>query len=197
MSLNQTQLTNLHRRQQLALRRVVLQQMASLWPALRWAELDASFPTFAAATAAMVTRLRRVSTGLAAAYLRAVRTAAGRTGDVKIALPDIALEQLVGSLHATSVAAAKKHSMRGEDEQTAMPLVLGLASGAMARHVLNGGRETIGATLQADPQSQGWRRVLGGVGCDFCQGLAGTEYPPGTTDFECHDRCGCGMEPIF
>lgn len=195
--LTKSQLTALHRRQQLALRKVTLNEMARIWPALSWADLDASYPAFAALVAGLVTRNRRTSAGLAAQYVRAVRVTSGLTGDIKVVIPPMDPEAFRTGLVVTSKVAVKTAAARGVFEDVAMANALSTSSGAMARLVLNGGRETAMATLAEDREVKSWTRILGGTGCQFCRMLAGREYPASTADFECHNRCGCGMSPNY
>lgn len=198
MALTTRQLTVVHRRQQLALRKVTLADMQKLWPALDWADLDSTYPALAGATAEMVARHRRNSVGLAAAYLRAYRVASGLDGDVKIVIPQVLnVEQLDASLHALSVAAVKTAATQGTSVDVAMGNALTRSSGAMARLVLDAGRETVTRTVQSDDRATGWRRVLGGGGCDFCRKLAGRVYPRDNAGFEAHGKCGCTSEPVY
>ena len=138
---------------------------------------------------------RRTSAGLAAAYLRAFRVASGLSGDVRIVVPPMAPEQFTTSLRVTSLVAAKKSAALLVPADVAMTNALTQASGAMARLVLNGGRETVNQTIRTDPKASGWMRVLGGGGCDFCRELAGRIYPTDNADFEAHGKCGCTPSP--
>lgn len=197
MALGARDLTVMHRRQQLALRKVTVEQMEKLWPALDWADLDKTYPGFAAEVAALVSKNRRASSGLAAAYLRAFRVASGLSGDVRIVAPPMAPEQFTTSLRVTSLVAAKKSAAALVPADVAMANALTQASGAMARLVLNGGRETVTQTIRNDTEARGWRRILGGGGCDFCQKLAGRIYPRDNADFDAHGKCGCTSEPVY
>jgi hypothetical protein len=187
----------MHRRQQLALRKATVAQMAQVWPALSWADLDKTYPGFAAEVAALVSKNRRTSQGLAAAYLRAFRVASGLSGDVRIVVPQMPREQFTTALRVTSLVAAKKSAALLVPEETAMAHALTQATGAVTRLVLNAGRETITQTIRGDKQAQGWQRVLGGVGCDFCQELAGRVYSRDNADFDAHGHCGCTSEPVY
>lgn len=197
MALGTRELTVMHRRQQLALRKATIEQMEQIWPALDWADLDRTYPGFAAEVAAVVAANRKVSSGLAAAYLRAFRVASGLSGDVRIVVPPMAPEQFKTALRVTSLVAAKKSAARLVAPEVAMTNALTQASGSMARLVLNGGRETLTQTIRSDDAAKGWRRVLGGGGCDFCKLLAGRVYPRDNADFDAHDKCGCTSEPVY
>lgn len=196
--LTASQLTQAHRRQQLALRKVTLEEMQRLWPTLAWEDLDGTYPALAAATAKVVAQRRRTSAGLAAAYLRAHRVASGLDGSVRIVIPPtINLEQFGATLHSLTVAAAKTSAAKSIAPDIAMGHALTRSSGAMARLVLDAGRQTINRTVQADGRATGWRRVLGTGGCDFCKQLAGRVYPTDNADFDAHGKCGCTSEPVY
>lgn len=198
MPLSTRQLTQLHRNRQLALRASTLDEMERLWPALDWARLDATYPQFAALVTEMVARNRRTSAGLAAAYLRAYRIASGLDGDLRIVVPQtVNIAQLDESLHATAVGTAKKAAGRSVAADLAMSNALTVASGAMSRLVLMAGRDTVNQSIRADDKARGWRRILGGGGCDFCRQLAGRIYPRDNADFEAHGKCGCTSEPVY
>lgn len=197
MALAPRSLTLMHRRQQLALRQSTVSQVEALWPALDWADLDRSFPGFAAETLRLVSKNRRTSSGLAAAYLRAFRVSSGLSGDVRIVIPQMPAEQFTTSLRVTSVVAAKKAATAGTATDVAMSNALTQTTGAMARLVLNAGRGTVLESIKSDPKARGWERVLGGGGCDFCQMLAGRVYPTDNAGFDAHDHCGCTAEPAY
>ena len=197
MALGARELTVMHRRQQLALRAATIAQVRKIWPALDWEDLDRSFPGFAAEMLKVVSKNRGTSTGLAVAYLRAFRVASGLSGDVRIVVPQMPAEQFATSLRVTSLVAAKKSAAALVPADVAMTNALTQTSGSMARLVLNAGRETVTQTIQADDEARGWRRVLGGGGCDFCRLLAGRVYPRDNAGFDAHDKCGCTSEPVY
>ena len=193
-------LTQQHRAQQLLLRRATVSQMGRLWPALDWARLDSTYPAFALQVAKLVQANRQTSAGLAAAYLRAFRKAQGVPGEAKAVFAQpLVVDQFTTSLRVTSVVAAKKAAAEGVAAEVAMQNALTQTSGSMARLVLDAGRTTVTQTLAADSAARGYRRVLGGGGCDFCQMLAGrgAVYSADTADFQSHDHCGCTAEAVY
>lgn len=193
-------LTQRHRAQQLLLRQATIRGVAKAWPALEWERLDRTYPALAVQLGRLVEVNRRTSAGLAAGYLREFRRAHGVEGAAKINLAaPLVVEQFNASLSSTSIAPLKTAAANGTAADVAMANVLTLVQGSMARLVLNAGRETVTNTLAADPQAHGYRRVLGGGGCDFCQMLAGRGdvYSAETAAFEAHDRCGCTAEPVY
>lgn len=192
------QLTQQHRAQQLLLRRATIAQLARLWPALDWNRLDDTYPAFAVQVASMVERNRQTSAGLASAYLRAFRRAQGVPGEIKVVFAQpLIVDQFGVTLHSTTVAPIKAAAGRGLAADQAMSNGLALAQGSMARLVLDAGRQTTTETIKRDSRAHGWRRVLGGGGCEFCQTLAGRIYPRDNADFEAHGKCGCTSEPVY
>lgn len=190
-------LTQQHRAQQLLIRRATVAQFERLWPALEWARLDATYPALAVRAATLVTRNRETSAGVAAEYLRLMRREAGVRSPLRISFAEaMAAEELSAVLHSTSVAPIKAAAARGAAPDVAMASALSLAAGAVTRLVLNAGRETVTATTTADPAARGWRRVLGGGGCDFCRERAGIRITSSEI-FESHGACGCTSEPIY
>lgn len=198
MPLTARQLTAAHRRQQLALRETTLKEMSRLWPALSYDNLDRTYPALAGSTAEVVAKYRRTSAGLAAAYLRAYRVASGLDGDVRIVIPTaLNARQFDATFHSLTVASIKVSATKATPPDVAMRNALVRTSGAVARLVLEAGRETVTRTVHDDDKATGWRRVLGGGGCDFCQELAGRVYPRDNADFEAHGKCGCTSEPVY
>lgn len=73
-----------------------------------------------------------------------------------------------------------------------------LILGGSQRRVANFARLTVTGSSVADPSARGWQRT--GVGeCDFCSMLLGrgAVYSEETADFEAHDSCKCGAEPVW
>lgn len=199
MPLTARQLTGVHRRQQLALRKATLAEMRKLWPALRWTDLDGTYPALAGASAEMVAKYRRNSAALAAAYLRAHRVASGLDGNVRVVIPQtLNVKQFDATLHSLSVASLKKAAAQGIAADVAMGNALTRSSGALARLVLDAGRETVTRTTQNDEAAAGWRRILGGGGCDYCRERAGLVFSSEAgAEFEAHGKCGCTSEPVY
>jgi hypothetical protein len=188
-------LTETHRRAQLAIRARVLLDLKALWPAMDWEHLDRTYPAWATAVGAIVEQRRTDSANLAAAYLRAFRTAAGIPGRAPIVLADpVPAKQLATSLRVTAVYSAKSATARGVSADQAMAAAFVRSAGAITRMVLDGGRDTITSSLAADNRAAGWERVTDGDACAFCAELAGH---PSSSSFQAHDGCGCSAEPIY
>lgn len=193
-------LTATHRQAQLALRAGVLRDLQKLWPAMDWTDLDRTFPLWATAIGALVTKNRHTSASLAAAYYRAFRFAAGITDTAPIILAQpVDPTKLAISLQVTALAGAKAAAARGVTREVAMANAFVRSSGAVTRLVLEGGRETIRETVAADPRARGWERVTGARSCGFCRLLAsrGGVFKATTADFQAHDHCGCTAQPVY
>lgn len=188
-------LTDTHRRAQLAVRARVVRDMQRLWPAMDWTRLDTTFPAWVTAVAALVDRYRATSTNLAAAYLRAFRTASGITGVAPIVPAErVPVAQVAAAMHVSAVAYTKTAATRGVTGKAAMDTAFVRSAGAVTRLVLGGGRDTIAASTAADRRAVGWIRVTSASPCDFCAGLAdGTN----SSGFAAHDHCGCTAEPVY
>lgn len=76
---------------------------------------------------------------------------------------------------------------------------LSRVSGGLQRVIANADRHTVAGSAVADPGARGWQRVGVGTSCDFCQMLLsrGAVYTEATAQFEAHDHCNCGAEPVF
>ena len=188
-------ITEQHRQAQLMLRARVLRDLTRLWPAMDWTDLDRTYPAWATAVAALVDRHRATSAGLAAAYLRAFRTANGVPGAPPIVLaPPVERDRLDTSLRVTAVYATKAAATRGVPADAAMATAFTRSAGAISRLVLDGGRDTITASVDADRRAVAWDRVTDSNPCDFCRDLASG---PSTSGFPAHDGCGCSAEPVY
>lgn len=190
--------TRQHRQLQLALRARTLRDLLTLWPALDLADL-ATFPAWRQAVGAVITRDRAVSVGLSTAYLQQVWRLEGIAPGPLVTPAPPAAEQVTSSLAVTSVRSYERALSTGRTPSAARAVALVTSSGAAARLVLDGGRETVAESVRADSRALGYRRVTDGRPCHFCALLAsrGAVYGKDTARFESHDACGCGAEPVY
>lgn len=186
-------LTVAYRQANLALRARLLRDLQAVWPALRYDDLDSTFPAWARAVRLLVNRDHDAAVRLAAAYVRAFREAEQGTGPRVMLAPAPPEAQVLTSLLVTSLVPVKRATGRGVPEQTAMRRAFVTSSGEASRIVLDGGRGTVVAS------SVRWRRVTDGAPCAFCALLAsrGAVYTSDTADFEAHAHCACTAEPVF
>lgn len=192
-------LTEQYRQAQLQIRAQALRDFALLWPI--WKGDEASFVDLVNAATALVRVYRRISAAAAAAYYEAFREAAQAAGVpatvLNSAIPDT---QIATSLYVTGRDAFRKALAAGQNAVKARETTFVRASGAVTRHIIDGGRQTILDSVAADPEAVGWARVTDGDPCYFCLTLAsrGAVYKSEqTASFEAHDHCACIAMPVF
>jgi hypothetical protein len=197
------ELAHRHRSEQLALRAAMLQTLIGLWPTLRPDQLDRTFPAWALSVGQLIVTRRAVSAGLAERYLRAERFASGVPGDPTI-VPAGQIEpgRIATSLRVTSVIAVKQSMLAGQPVQQALDNAFVQSSGAATRLALDGGRETVIGSMQADPHVTRFRRITAENPCPFCLLLAGrgavylTAESAGENN-QFHDHCSCVIAPEY
>lgn len=193
-------LTARHRREQLALRALVIRDITQLWPVWEIGRV-ATFGRFTQLAVTLIAARHQQSAGLAAAYYRAFRHAERVGGQDTPRMPDrLTADDVVPSLRATALAGTMRALRVGFSPQAASRSGLVQAAGSAGRLAMNGGRDLIVASTTVDGRAAGWRRVTAGGACDFCQLLAsrGPVYKSDrTASFEAHDHCACSAEPVF
>lgn len=193
-------LTEQHRVVQLGIRAQALRDFSRLWPL--WSPTDAkSFAGLVTATSTLVRVYHPISTGAAASYFTAFRAAENVDGTGVPVLATVPADAAVAaSLYATGETATRQAIDAGRTPEAAMQVAFVRTSGAVSRHILNGGRDTILQSVARDEQALGWSRITDSDPCYFCLTLAarGPVYKTEeTADFPAHDHCGCGAEPFY
>jgi hypothetical protein len=188
-----------HRQAQLEVRSRALRDFLLLWPL--WTGDESSFASLVQAAKPLVTVYRSASSAVASSYYTAARAMDGISSPFVPRLAPAAPDsQLAGSMYATGQAAARSALAAGQSPAQARQTALTRVSGALTRHVLDGGRATILSSVQADEKALGWARVTDGDPCYFCLTLAsrGAVYKSEqSADFEAHDHCGCAAMAVF
>jgi hypothetical protein len=179
----------------LALRAATLRDLVALWPMFDLADIDRSWRSLEAALVTLTRSRRRDSAGLAAGYYSAFRLVEGVSGRAD---PRVAADPPADLMRATlrivgPILAKKAITARRPD---VAETTLARLAGSVGRQVLNGGRETLVASVRSDRRARGWRRVTSGNPCDFCAGLAGEVAGKGG-GFPAHDSCACSAEPVY
>lgn len=188
-----SELASQHRRAQLALRAGTLRQLLAIWPAFDFDAIDRSWPAVQAALLALIGLRRRDSAGLASAYYTSARREAVPGGTPSPVLADFDTAQVATSLLVTGPYTAKRLLSLRDPQARATTLVR--VSGAVSRHVLNGGRQTLLRSIEADDKAKGWQRITSGAPCPYCAARAGRLLL--TSNFESHDHCGCSAQLVF
>ena len=192
-------LTEQHRQAQLTVRAQALRDFATLWPI--WKGDEQSFQAFVSAVVVLVRAYRQISAAAAGAYFTAFREAAAAEGaSVPTLAAAIDEAQVIASLYVTGRDGLRTALDAGQSAAEAKATVFVRTSGAVARHIANGGRETLIDSVQNDKQALGWARITDGDPCYFCLTLAsrGAVYKTEqTASFEAHDHCGCTVMPVY
>jgi hypothetical protein len=91
------------------------------------------------------------------------------------------------------------HFLKEQDAGQSASMAKDALSGASARLVLKGGRDTITTAAINDPLAQGWERIIEPGACGFCAMLAGRGgvYSAKGVNFRAHDNCHCVARPVF
>lgn len=191
-----TQLTQLHRQRQLALRAATIRDLVAIWPAFNVDDIDGTWPALERALVTLVNARHTDSAGLAVAYYRAYRQAESIPGNfspLPAERPNATL--LVATLNILGPIATKKAIARGQ--QRPAETMLTRLSGSVTRQVLDGSRRTLQESTKADPAARGWRRITGGNACSFCASIAAEGVVGADVDFPAHDHCSCTQEVAF
>lgn len=195
-----------YRQAALALKAAAIRDVLRIWPLFDVKNLETSWPALESALEALVATGRRNAAGLASSYLKGFRGLEGVVGDLGVVLADaydpIALRT---SLSVTGPVTVNRSLSTGATEAVAAQRALVAVSGAVSRHILNGGRETILRTVEADGKALGYMRVTSGKTCAFCAMLASrgpvykTEKTAGArgSGNRYHDHCDCAVEPVY
>lgn len=187
-----------HRQAQIAIRAATLRQVLAVWPAFDIKDIDRSWEQVQAALTAIIWLRHRQSAEVAGTYFARARRAAGAAGTAAVVLAGApSVEYLDRVLGYVGLIVPKKLVALGRQDARAQTLVH--VTGSVGRLVLNGGRDTLTQSVQADPSRPGWQRVTGGRACDFCSFLAdrGAVYGEASADFAAHDHCSCSAEPVW
>lgn len=184
--------------------------MLAAWALLDPADLDGTFARWMQVVVPLVTGQRRTSAQLAAGYLSAFRLIeSGAAPFAPVLAADLDARALTTSMLVTGPVSVKAALGRGVLLDRAVEASQTRTAGAAMRHALDGGRETITSTVDADPAAHGWARATSGKSCGFCAMLASrgpvfkskASAAGSRTDPEgrhkVHDACNCTFEPVY
>lgn len=189
-------LVELQRRRQLAVRARLVAQLALLWPALDPERLDDTFLAWALAVTTAVEAHRALSAAVAAQFVTALRQVAGAPGEAVVApVVPVDRDRMLQALAIAGPVTAKRSMAAGVPLKDAMVSAFAQSTERAARVALAGGRETVMATVAADPAARGWRRVNGNPDCRYCRDRVGRVLT--TTEFGAHKFCSCSAAPVF
>jgi hypothetical protein len=178
--------------------------ISKLWPSLDLLHLREALPAFKAAVVQEVQRHAQASATMAVRQYQRQRVAAGvGSGFTPRPADPPPVEQIaqavdwaVQPLWSSDVLAQPLT----EAGSTAIADAKARLAASSERLVLDTGRDTIIAGVQADRKAKGWARVPEPGACSFCLMLAtrGAVYRDAAkADFKSHDNCRCHIEPVF
>lgn len=194
-------LTEAHRLSQTSIGVRLSAEMLLLWSLVDTKQLDRTVPQWLAAAMALIQVRRIESVRLAASYLTAFRTLEAPAAVPFRPILATSLDTLAAStsLRVVGPISVKRAMAAGRSLARASEVASTNTARTAMRHALEGGRDTIAATVRADPSVRGFRRVTSGDACKFCTMLAGrgAVYSGATATFQAHDGCSCSAEPVY
>lgn len=184
------------------------QRVLQVWRELmNPAKVDEAWPAVRAALAPLVREAREQSAVFGrAAYLEA-RSDAGVDNNFTPEGPlPLLVDRLEKSLDVTGPVEFKKAIAAGKTPQQAMDAAAVRLVGSAQYLALEGGRQVMQRSIEADDRATGWSRVTDADPCAWCAMLAsrGPVYKSAKTAGDprkggdrYHDHCGCQAWPAF
>lgn len=202
-----SQLTRAQRSDQARIRNQAVAEFLNLWPLLNPRDIDTTSQSWTALAIELVRRYRALSAQRAGQYYTALRLAeTTELAPPVISLATAPVQAISTSLLVTGPIGLKARIGKGMPIEKASKLALVQASGAVARHVADGGRQTLIGTAEADALAVGYARITDGNPCPFCAMLASRGFVYRSRESanfahngvdRYHDHCGCTVEPAF
>lgn len=208
------ELTEQHRRAQLALRSAFMRELVRLWPLIDLDKLDETAAEWIGFVTDLVLTWRLQSVDRALSYYDEFRRAEigqplpNRGNYRSLAKPEPAAIRT--SLLVTGPIGVKSRIGKGIHPRIAKAKALVDVSGAASRHVLDGGRQLITEAVVKDKVALGFMRVTDDDPCAFCAMLASrgpvyrsresalTRRVPGENELHrYHDHCACQVEAVY
>ena len=196
-----TALTDLHRKQQLALKAQVIAEILKLYP--MWVpDNPGSYQALEEALLLLVQARSSQSAALSARYYELYRVA--ETGLVRATVPlaVVATEEVIReAIGATARGGTYRALVAGKPLEQALKNGLVQVAGAITKQVEDTGRRTIMDETGRDDRCLGWCRVTGGKPCAWCSMLAsrGPVYKgdANSIDIWDHEHGDCSAEPAY
>lgn len=185
-------LTEAHRVRQIQLRALTGRDLARLWQTLDPDDISATWARVEPAFVSIVQARRPLSAGLSGRYFTEFHAAEAAPGTAAVRLaPRVTADDVIPNLRLLGPAVVRNGG--------SMDVAFSNIEGEIARQVLNGGRSTLMASIEATRYCLGYVRVSDGSPCAFCAMLIGRGpvYGPSASTFEAHRKCGCTAEPVY
>ncbi|MEU3613521.1 hypothetical protein ABZ725_14555 [Streptomyces sp. NPDC006872] len=197
-----------YRRVQALMAARMAQQVLRVWRELmNPAKVDASWLAVRAALMPIVQQAREQSAVLARAAYTDARRDAGIDGELDPSDPlPLALKRLESALDVTGPVEFKKAIAAGKTPQQAMDAAAVRMVGSTQYLALEGGRQVMQRSVEADERATGYARVTDADPCAWCAMLAsrGPVYKSAKTAGDprqggnrYHDACACQAWPAF
>jgi hypothetical protein len=210
------QLTEQHRRAQLAIRSAFMAELVRLWPLINLDRLDETAAEWIGFVTDLIMLWRNESVNRALLYYDEFRRAETgqpltQRGNYR-SLVTVEPAAIRTSLLVTGPIGVKSRIGKGIHPEVAKAKALVDVTGAASRHVLNGGRQLITEATNRDKLAVGFARVTDDDPCAFCAMLAsrGPDYNSRASALrttsrskkrgpgrEYHDHCGCTVEAVY
>lgn len=187
-----------HRQAQLAIHAATERDMARLLAGLDLSR-PATWPAFERAALLLVRARGRVSAGIAHAFYRSDRRAAGILGNAPPMRATPATAEIVAGFRAMRVNAERHLRLLRSLEEVREAAAVNL-TGVATKYVLDHGRDVLLHAVQDDPRAKGWSREVAGTACAFCTMLGGRGAVYGSQEsasFQSHRHCTCTAAPAW
>lgn len=192
----QRELSQAHRRAQVALRASLLREILRIWPLLNLNNISGTWSAFEEAMLSLIRNRGKESQGLAIAYYREIRKAAAVDGRETPRLVDVSPDVIRGGLTVVGAVNAGQQLARGRPVEEIQRATLVNVSGEAVRHSLNFGRVTLLGSLLADKARPRWIRMTGGQPCLWCSAQAAQSHAA-SERFRAHRHCVCFPVPLY
>jgi len=218
-------LTVAHREAQARNAAIIALLVARSWEGVNSRNLEPFAQQWIAALIPQILLFRMRSASISAAYLQAFRALETGLNDgwIPEIQADVPEEKIRTSLWVTGPQAGRKKVNTQRELLRLQGLEIGdaavtnllreagsQAAASAARHVTDGGRDTIIEAVKNDPRALGYVRVTKDDCCYFCAMLASRGFVYKSDSFsdsdsmfsgagvaKAHDDCGCTMEPVY
>lgn len=177
-----------------------MRDLLTIWQAFNIDAIASTWPVIQSALVALIQARHALSAGLAASYYTDFRDAEQVAGSVVpvLAAPPATTDVIGALLLAGPRTAGNLVALARPD---AAAVTFSNVSGEVTRQTLNGGRDTLVESVNADPKALGYARVTDSSPCAFCAMLAsrGPVYRSkgSAAGSQYHRHCGCTAEPVF
>ena len=179
----------------------MLRELLRVWPALDTKRLEKTYPQWLPEALQVIREHHAYSTVVAERYVSEARTEAGVTEDWTPPPPrTLDAKRIERDLYRAANVNLRAAIARKQAERDARDRAFVESAGIATKEALNGGRDVVLDSVDADQVAVGWYRITDGDPCYFCAMIAsrGVWYKSeATASFHPHDHCGCSAAPAY